>query len=445
MQDDMLSGYILFFGFAFLLLTPFFIYQIFFYKKDKQSGSSIRNFFFSKENTETFLSKTNSFGFTQIENEEDLDPRYQYSQSNAYLDAAVYRGEEEERVFIILDRFRHYKGGSFVRGFFAQNLILAKNVDSHDRETIAKLPFLKIIPIGTFGYDDDGKLEDTRSVYQRFQDSIKFYSRTKIEMLQPIFDDPDLQAAIIDAFDLGVAEISIQHQGFGVQFEYLHLDVEEWTEGQIERIVTALSTIVKRLPPVENVAYTKGELTVPKWNIVFWAISFVLVLVFTDAAYETSCLQPEKYQMLMIPLPIIIIVLTYFTWPKTYIKPIHALLTVGLNILFAYGISPSLEYLVNRAGMPTEVIQLKIIDKKIVQETVKRYRIYFEAPEGSNKEVYADVGGGYYEKIVPDTPSWVNTYGEVRFVTGRFGFTYLSEVELKKNKPKKKQNAPVAQ
>ena len=336
MSQDLMDAYILFFGMALLIISPLLIYKIFFKKMVEHTMGNSRNYLFNDREQEAFISFFQSSGFTICE-EEHLFTARQAGLTSTLKESVIAlfsESSEGEKSYVGVDCFQTSRA-DYYEMFFSQDLKLVGGGSESERGSVETLPSVVLYPSGSsFGFDEEGAPEDQRSAAERFADSVVFRAHTATADLDGLFDDRELQAAVLDAFDRGVSEIRIQHDGHGVLFRYARFDYDTWDAGQLDGLLAGLQAIVGRLPLAERVEYPKKEDAPMKWVVYFLILSGLPVL-FTDELFEAEPLQPMLY--LLIPLPVLIpvVIAMIVTWPRNYYFKGTAISIISLCLLFS--------------------------------------------------------------------------------------------------------------
>lgn len=240
-----------------LLVISLFLIILFFSKNQKvKKSGEIRNFILTSKDKEALISVLQANGFALCEEEDPfVVRRAEFSTPSVYMRLALFRENDSGRkTYVGVDSYR--RKSFYYTIFFSQDLVLSGEGENNGRESVDVLPFVTIRPSGSsFGFDEAGATEDIRSTINRFSDSVIFSSKSSKKELNLIFDDAELKAAILDAFDRGVTEIQLQERGNGVLFRYPRFDFESWTADRINGLTSDLKIIVDRLPPAEHVEY----------------------------------------------------------------------------------------------------------------------------------------------------------------------------------------------
>jgi hypothetical protein len=240
-----------------LLVISLFLIILFFSKNQKvKKSGEIRNFILTSKDKEALISVLQDNGFALCEEEDPfVVRRAEFSTPSVYMRLALFRENDSGRkTYVGVDSYR--RKSFYYTIFFSQDIVLSGDEKNNGREPVDVLPFVTIRPSGSsFGFDETGAPEDIRSSLIRFSDSVTFSSKSSKEELNLIFDDAELKAAILDAFDRGVTEIQLQERGNGVLFRYARFDFESWTAGDINGLTSDLQIIVDRLPLAERVEY----------------------------------------------------------------------------------------------------------------------------------------------------------------------------------------------
>ena len=427
MWMDVIGGFISFYVISFVILSPLLIYKIFFKKQfeydDEFFGNCLTSINYKEADKAALVSLLEGYGLEYSDDDDAFVKRWSEENKDELSFNKLFilcRTNLEERCYVVAYKFK-VRYCYIASAFFGTDIKLVSD-GNNERPPVEVLPSVSINPKGTsFGLDEAGVPKDQRSPSDRFIDSVYMNSEVAKTELALIFDDLDLKAAIVSAFDLGISAIDIQNNQVGIAFRYQKMDPKFWTSVFLDDVFSALETIAKRLPPAHRVEYTTDIKHPMRFNIMFCLLSAVLFLLSAEYAFAGQPLQPEIYWLIPISLVILTLGFTVFNWPNSNVKPSTAVSVVLFTALFSFGLGIALEYWTNRYGVEGEVIELVVASK---EKKGSRYYVYFDPPAGSTADLVVEVGRAKYDKLD------AKDYGQMSLVSGRFGLSFANDLKI---------------